>query len=324
VVAETTRSMAAHDARISTAPGPTHGGDPVRRGSRGWGLAVAVIALVVLLVALAVRWRTGRDSWPVGRGGEIELTDDACRAFDASGRWNRSTVFLNAGHGGTDPGAVPRHGVTTQTEKVLTHAIVQEALPLLRDAGFRVVLSRTGDSSVALRRPGDLRGGALTVEALRRELMARIDCANAARADVLVSVHLNSHYGPSADGAETFYNTNREFSARSRALASHLHGAIVSNMRDAGWQVHDRGVAIDDSAGGEAATREPAAYGQLLELGPAAPPWFTRPSRMPGVIIEPLFLTNPDEARRVTTAAGRTAIARGVVEGIEAYFATSR
>jgi N-acetylmuramoyl-L-alanine amidase len=323
--------MDAHNTkgRTATVPGrTTHGGDPggppVRRGRRRWGLAVALIVLVVLIVAMTVRSRTGRDSWLVGRGGEVEFTSDACRAFDASGRWNGSTIFLNAGHGGSDPGAVPRHGATTQTEKILTHAIVQEALPLVRDAGFRVVLSRTSDSSVARRRPGDLRGGALTVEGLRRELMARVDCANAARADVLVSVHLNSHYGPSANGAETIYNPNREFSARSRTLALRLHGAIVSSMRDAGWQIRDRGVAIDDSAGGEAITREAAAYDQLLELGPAAPPWFTSPSRMPGAVIEPLFLTNPDEARHVTTVAGRTAIARGILDGVLAYFAASR
>ena len=323
--------MGAHETpgRLSTVPGRTmRDGEPVsapaRRGSRRWRYLIALGLLIVLILALAVRWRTGRDSWLVGRGGEIEFADGACRAFAASGRWNGSTVFLNAGHGGSDPGAVPRHGVTAQDESVLNMAIVHEVLPLLRDAGYRVVLSRTGDSSVAHRRPGDLRGGALTVEALRRELMARIDCANSARADVLVSLHLNSHHDPSANGAETFYNVNREFSDRNRALALQLHGAMVASMRDAGWASHDRGVAIDDAAGGETPPRDAAAYDQLLELGPAAPPWFTRPSRMPGVIVEPLFLTNPNEARRVTTAAGRAAIARGIVEGIEAYFVASR
>jgi N-acetylmuramoyl-L-alanine amidase len=312
--------------RIVTVPGPTDVRDlgrPVRSGSGRWALAVAIIAVIALVVTLVARSRSGRGSWLVGRGGDVEYTSDACRAFAPSGRWNGSTVFLNAGHGGPDPGAVPRHGVTADTEKVFTNAIVQEALPVLRDAGFRVVLSRTGDSSVARLRPGDLRSGSLTVPAARREIFARINCANAAAADVLVSVHLNANADPRAAGAETLYNTNREFSARSRELALRLHGAVVASMRDSGWQIRDRGLETDGSGRGEPHTREPSAYGQLLELGPAAPPWFTSPSRMPGAVIEPLFLTNPDEARRVVTPAGRTAIVRGIVEGIDAYFAAS-
>lgn len=249
---------------------------------------------------------------------------EACRAFAPSGRWNGSTVFLNPGHGGPDPGAVPRHGVTSQTEKVFTNAIAQEALPLLRDAGYRVVLSRTSDSSVARLRTGDLRGGSLTVPAARREIFARINCANAADADILVSVHLNANADRTAAGAETLYNTNRDFSARSRALARALHGSIVGSMRDSGWQIRDRGLTTDGSGRGEPHTREPSAYGQLLELGPAAPPWFTSPSRMPGAVIEPLFLTNAEEARRVSTPGGRTAVVRGLVAGIDAYFAASR
>ena len=285
-------------------------------------LAVTVIAVVA--IAAVVWWRSSsRESWLVGRDGDTAYADGACRAFAPSTRWNGFTVFLNPGHGGADPGAVPRPGATEGTEKVLTNAIAQQTLPLLRDAGFRVVLSRSGDSSVVRMRPGDVRNGALDPLAIRRDIVARVSCANAADADVLVSVHLNSHGDPSAAGAETFFNPNREFSERNRILAVRLQRSIVTSMRRSGWQIRDRGVATDGSAGGEAITREADAYDQLLELGPAATPWFTSPSRMPGAVIEPLFLTNPDEARRVMTAAGRTAIARGIVDGVRSYFASS-
>lgn len=314
--------------RTATVPPRTNGRDPerppVRRRVRGRHVALALITVFGVLLALTALSRPRRESRLVGRGGDIEFTSDACRAFDPSGRWNGSTVFLDPGHGGVDPGAVPRHDVTADTEKVFTNAIVQETLPLLRDAGYRVVLSRTGDSSVARLRPGDLRGGSLTIPAARREIFARINCANTSGADVLVSVHLNANADASAAGAETLYNTNRDFSARSRTLADRLHDAIVVSMRESGWPIRDRGVTVDGTGDGEPHTREAAAYGQLLQLGPAAPPWFTSPSRMPGAVIEPLFLTNPGEARRVTTTAGRAAIARGIVEGLEAYFTASR
>ena len=284
-------------------------------------VSVAVIAVAGLMV-----WRSTstRESWLVGRDGDIAYASDACRAFAPSGRWNGSTVFLNAGHGGADPGAVTQLGDAGVTEKALTLAIAEQTVPLLRDAGYRVVVSRSADSSVAVMRRGDVRNGALTPAAVRRDIVARVSCANASDADILVSMHLNSYRSASAAGAQTFYNPNRDFSAQNRTLALHLQRSIVASMRRSGWQIRDRGIKTDTSAGAEAITREAAAYDQLLELGPAARPWFTTPSRMPGAVIEPLFLTNPDEARRVMSEAGRAAIARGILAGVQSYFDASR
>jgi len=285
---------------------------------------IAVVVVVTVIGAIAVLQRSGPDSTLVGRGGDVAYATGACRAFAPTGRANGWTVFLSPGHGGVDPGGVPRSGAASGTEKELADGITQRTLPLLREAGFRVVVSRVGDSSVVRMRPDDVRGGALTVEAKRRDLAARVSCANAAHADVLVSVHLNSSGSSSASGAQTLYNPNRSFSARSRALASALHRSIVASMQRSGRPVRDRGVTTDGSAGGRAVTAEAQAYGQLMELGPAAPPWFTSPSLMPGAVIEPLFVTNPDEARYVMSDAGRQAIARGVLNGLQTYFASSR
>ena len=52
-----------------------------------------------------------------------------------------------------------------------------------------------------------------------------------------------------------------------------------------------------------ALTSQGAAYGHLMILGPALHGWFDNPSQMPGALCEPLFLTDPGEARRWQLAA---------------------
>lgn len=176
------------------------------------------------------------------------------------------TVFLDAGHGGLDTGATSSTGGRTATEKDLALAIVRRALTSLRQRGFRVVISRNADSTVARPRSADLAGRLLTPAAIKRDIVARNFCANAARADFAVSVHLNSFDDPSVGGTETIYSANRPFSSRNRRLATRLQDAVYARLVRAGLAAADRGIRTDDGAGAAALTRQAAAYGQLLQL----------------------------------------------------------
>lgn len=221
----------------------------------------------------------------------------ACIAYRPLRGNRRRTVFVDAGHGGPDPGAV---GTTSAgavvDEKDVTLATARDLLAILRDAGYRVVLARTGDTPVARLAPADLCDGALTAAGEHRDIAARIACANAAGANLLVSIHFDTFGDPTVGGAETLYDSARPFSATNHRLATLAQQDIVASLDAAGWAVPDRG-AIDDTEGGTPAlTREGATYGRLLELGPAAPGWLDQPSAMPGVLCEPLFLSEPTEA----------------------------
>ena len=103
------------------------------------------------------------------------------------------TVFLGAGHGGLDPGAV---GLTStgirSTQADETLPVVLDTMTILRRAGFQVVVSRTGPTSVLRLRPGDVSGHVLSVVGSHDDVAARDVCANAARANVLVGVYFNS------------------------------------------------------------------------------------------------------------------------------------
>jgi N-acetylmuramoyl-L-alanine amidase len=245
----------------------------------------------------------------------------ACVAFSPTGAARNLTVFLDAGHGGRDPGAV---GITMSGRPVdearLTLRVELETMALLRRDGFRVVVSRTRDTSMIHLGRGDTSGGILTPDGSHDDVTARDVCANDARANVLIGIYFNAG-GPSNAGSVTGYDAVRPFAAANRRLATLVQTDVLAAMNAHGWGIPDEGVAVDTGLG-SAVNRRAKAYGHLTLLGPAKAGWLTTPSRMPGALIEPLFITDPFEASIAAGALGRRVIAGGIARAVIAYFAT--
>lgn len=247
-----------------------------------------------------------------------------CLAFDPL-RGNRHvTVFIDPGHGGIDTGAFGLTSVgSTVYEKDLTLVMGLDLLPLLRDDGYRVVMSRIDDRLLIHPTAADIGMGALTVAGEHDDVEARIACANAAHAQALIAIHFNGYLDPSVNGAETIYDGARPFSAASHRLAALAQSAVLAQLHALGWAVPDRGVTDDSAVGTPSFTSEAAAYGHLLELGPAASGWLEHPSAMPGILIEPLFLSHPAEADIAASRQGQQAMARGLATALDSFFASS-
>ena len=95
-------------------------------------------------------------------------------------------VCVDAGHGGTDSGAVG-NGIK---EKDITLKVVKRVWELLKKWGFRVIYTRIADNYV--------------------NLEERCRIANNNNADLFVSVHINSSDNVQANGTETLcYSKNR-------------------------------------------------------------------------------------------------------------------
>jgi N-acetylmuramoyl-L-alanine amidase len=246
----------------------------------------------------------------------------ACMALPPSaGRDRGRTVFIDAGHGGPDPGVIGPGQARARPvlESHVALAVATDLASLLRADGYRVVLSRTGDTSVRRFGSGEVTDGTLTPTQVREDLQARVRCANDSRAAALLSVHFNGYSDPSAAGAQTIYDGVRPFAAKSERLANRLQAALADRLG-----VIDRGVLTDDGLDAPTLSDRADAYGHLLLLGPAAPGWLDRGTTMPGALVEPLFLTAPDEAALAASPAGQSRIAAALASGLEAYLGAAQ
>jgi N-acetylmuramoyl-L-alanine amidase len=292
-----------------------------RRRRRGV-IAVVLIGAFVIVVVVGGYLYLHRNTGPEQLGDRAMFTSDACLEYAPTGKDRHLTVFLDPGHGGPDPGAsgTAPDGTHLQ-EKALTLTVALDMLPRLRHDGFHVTLSRVTDTAVARIGPGDLNGSTYSVQGEHSDIEARIDCANDARAQLLLSVHFDAYGSPSVGGAETTYDPARPFSAKSERFAGLVQSAIIGGFARQGWTLPNRGVISDASVGTPTLTQQAAAYGHLLELGPAQAGWLARPSTMPGALVEPLFLTDPGEAAVIEGTHGQKVLAASLCSAIDKYFA---
>ena len=269
--------------------------------------------------SLRITPAAGHDDGPIGPLAPSQFAANACVAFAPTHGDKHKTVFLDAGHGGPDPGATG-HTSTGQSieEKQLTLPVVLDAAQLLEANGYRVVVSRTTDTAVIPMTSADLDSGGETSAAKHADTIARITCANLAHAFVMVSVHFDAFTSSNATGAMTFYDPGRTFATQNQQFANLLQSDIVSALDDTGTSVHDRGVQSSVGAGNSTSAAD-RSYGRLLLLGPAKSGYNDAPSTMPGALVEPLFITNHAEGSLAASQAGQEAIATGITDAINSF-----
>jgi N-acetylmuramoyl-L-alanine amidase len=250
--------------------------------------------------------------------------EGSCMLFDPTHGDLHQTVFLDAGHGGIDPGAVGQtEAGRTVYEADLTLPVELDAAALLRAHGFAVAVSRTRDSLVGRLGAQDFAGGLLTPRGVHDDIAARDECADLAKAAVLVGIYFDAGYSPQNAGCLTAYDPARNFWPASLRLAELVQNDVLAALNSRDWAVPDDGVTADLGLGGPAFNYADAAYGHLLLLGPAEPGWFTTPSTMPGALTEPLFVTDPFEASIASSRPGQETVAGGIALAVEQYFGLS-
>ena len=114
----------------------------------------------------------------------------------------------------------------------------------------------------------------------------RCAIANSQGGAIFVSVHFNSAPRQGADGIETYY-----YSGKSAGLAAAIHSRLVRAAGTADRRVRSRGYYV------------------------------LRHNRLPAVLCECGFLTNPDEGRRIAgSAVHRQSLADAIAAGIMARY----
>jgi N-acetylmuramoyl-L-alanine amidase len=232
-----------------------------------------------------------------------EPTGEPRRAPDGRVR----TIALDPGHGGPEIGAVSG----ALAEKHLNLQIALLLADMLVADGFRVVLTRDSDRAV---HPDYVQPGVRGQVTL--DLQARVDIANAAQADLFLSIHNNGSGDPGQRGTEVWYNNQRPFADRNQALAELVLDGILRHLAAIGHPTFNRGIKDD--------TFFRIIRGRAFNiyvLGPGDGPRPHVPTAMPGVLGESLFLSNPTDVAALRRPETLAAIARGYREAVLAYFA---
>ena len=243
-------------------------------------------------------------------------------------------VVLDPGHAVDESGAAA-HGVV-EKESNLDMAV--RIAVLLRTRGVEAILTREADVRAAP--PGEQPTRTDGYSGTRNDLQARIDIANAARADLFVSLHSNGAGDPSVRGYEVYYNAQRPFAAESQALARALLDGVTAALGAEGYPTAARGV-IDDTClkafqgrcfplfvlGPPRVTDRDEVYRrggtpEALGFAPGQQTITSRATEMPGALVELLFISSPEDAALLRDEGARNAMARGVAYGILDHLAS--
>ena len=207
-------------------------------------------------------------------------TDDDVEALSEEIEFSKGIkgkkIVIDPGHGGEDSGAI---GPSGATEKSITLQIAKEVEKMLKEAGAKVIMTRTTDTEVSPkhRQATDI-----------DELQARCDVANKAKADIFISIHMDSFTSREASGTTGYYYTKG--SAASKRLAALIQSNLVSQLKTT-----SRGVKTCNF-------------------------YVVKHTKMPATLIEVAFVSNPKEEKLLTSKKGVQKAAVGIVNGISDFF----
>ena len=226
---------------------------------------------------------------------------------------NRFVVFVDAGHGGEDPGAI---GKKRTREKDVVLRIARELKKTIdAEPGMQAVLTRDGDYYIPLR--------------------GRYEKARKARADLFVSIHADAFSKRSVQGSSVFVLSARGASSEFARLladsenASDLVGGVTLSDKDDMLA----SVLLDLS---QSATREASnkvagdILGSLKRTGKThknhvghANFMVLKSPDVPSVLVETGFISNPSEEKRLTEKEFQQRTARAITRGVRDYFYSS-
>lgn len=185
-------------------------------------------------------------------------------------------IALDAGHGGADGGAVSKDGII---EKDINMAIVLHLRDYLQQAGALVLLTREGDYDLAL---PDTKGHS---RRKTEDLIERAEKVQERKADLTISVHMNSIPSPRWSGAQTFYHPRNPESKR---LASDIQAEIREALGNT-----DRVAKQADKT-----------------------VYLLKTLEMPTALVEVGFLSHPEESRLLADEEYQRKVAASIYRGI--------
>ena len=231
----------------------------------------------------------------------------------AAGKFSRNkTIVIDPGHGGTDPGAVSGK----LQEKTAVLGVAKKLGEILKARGYKVYFTRSTDVFINLR--------------------TRTKFANDKMADLFVSLHANA--APNAAKAKSMHGIETSClsparSERSKNAAALENKSDIEEMNYFSQQTflnvlnrekiiasNKLGIDIQKEILASARKVYAASDGSVRE----APFWVLVGALMPAVLVEIGYITHPVEGEKLFDEAYQKALANGIANGIDGYFAKNR
>ena len=222
----------------------------------------------------------------------------------------RHLIAIDAGHGGRDPGAIAENGLR---EKTLALAFARELRTVLVESGrYQVVMTRDGDRKVRLKR--------------------RVVIARNAGADLFLSIHLDRLENRDVRGASVYTLSDEASDVETAELAARENKAdIVADVDLTDGYDEDVAKVLISLVQQNTMNCSAALAATLLPELERVAPLIRRPHRfgdfrvlkapdIPSVLVELGFLSNDQDAERLTSKTHRRALAGAILNALDTYF----
>ncbi len=222
----------------------------------------------------------------------------------------RHLIAIDAGHGGRDPGAIATNGLR---EKTLALAFARELRTVLVESGrYQAVMTRDGDRKIRLKR--------------------RVVIARNAGADLFLSIHLDRLENRDVRGASVYTLSDEASDVETAELAARENKAdIVADVDLTDGYDEDVAKVLISLVQQNTMNCSAALAATLLPELERVAPLIRRPHRfgdfrvlkapdIPSVLVELGFLSNDQDAERLTSKTHRRALAGAILNALDTYF----
>jgi N-acetylmuramoyl-L-alanine amidase len=235
----------------------------------------------------------------------VEILDESATARKY---WEVKKIVIDPGHGGKDYGKVGQSGTLEKDVNLLLARAV--AAVLREDLGLEVLLTREDDRLLSL--------------------TGRTEIANEYGADLFLSIHCNGWFTENISGfeayflspAQTEYDKTVAQAENEAARFSNGNGKVESDINFILWDMVQNEFISESSYLAELVQKE---MSERLEIGNRGVKQanFTvlQGAKMPAVLIETAFLSNPAEERLLMQSSFHEKVAQGIGEAIKKFIA---
>ncbi len=218
----------------------------------------------------------------------------------------RIRIVLDPGHGGKDPGAIGRRGLKEKDVTLKLSKMLRDRLSKNIKASS-IITTRDTDEFIPLEE--------------------RTAIANKNDADLFVSIHINASPRRSASGIETYIlniagdedarRVAERENATSRKAVDDLEYILTDLMKTA--KTNDS-VLLATAVNGNVVNSLGSKYSGVKSNGVKGAPFYVLVgTRMPAILVEVSFISNPVDEKRLRDLKYLNAVADGISKGIIEY-----